>query len=85
MQELDTGRECHLVVWVELAAVDVVVVTPQHGYQLSCVEGIDCDGAAAWHKHKLWAAASRHGELELFTTLVADFSIVHLRDKQIRL
>lgn len=30
----------HLVVWVELAAVDIVVVTPEHSDQLSRVEGI---------------------------------------------
>lgn len=33
----------HLVVWVELAAVNIVVVTPQRSDQLSRVEGIDGD------------------------------------------
>ena len=30
----------HLVVWVKLAAVHIVVVTPEHSDQLSSVEGI---------------------------------------------
>lgn len=47
----------YLVVWVEHAAVNIVVVTPEHSDQLSCVEGIHCHRAAARHKHKLWAAA----------------------------
>lgn len=53
----------HLVVWVKLAAVDIVVVTPEHGYQLSRVEGVHGNWTATWHKHKLWAAATRHREL----------------------
>lgn len=53
----------HLVVWVELTAVDIVVVTPKHGNQLAGVEGIHGNGASAGHKHKLWAAAARHCEL----------------------
>lgn len=43
MQHIVTTRDfsmSHLVVWVELAAVNVVVVTPEHSYQLSRVEGI---------------------------------------------
>ena len=48
----------HLVVWVELAAVDIVVMTPEHSDQLSSVEGIHCNRAAAGHKHKLRAAAA---------------------------
>lgn len=72
----------HLVVWVELAAVNIVVVTPQHTDQLSRVDGIDGDRAATWHKHKLWAAATRHCELQPFTALVADLAVIYLRDKQ---
>lgn len=30
----------HLVVWVKLAAVHIVVMTPEHSRQLPCVEGI---------------------------------------------
>ena len=48
----------HLVVWAKLAAVDIVVVTSEHSDQLSSVEGIHRYRAAAWHKHKLWAAAT---------------------------
>lgn len=33
----------HLVVRVKLAAVDVVVVAPEHRDQLSCVEGVHSD------------------------------------------
>lgn len=47
----------HLVVWVKLAAVHVVVMTPEHCDQLSRMEDIHSDRAATWHKHKLWAAA----------------------------
>lgn len=85
MQGTVTTWDCsvsHLVVWVELAAVDVVVVTPEHGHQLSCVEGVHGHWAAGRHKHKLWAAATWHGELEPFTTLVADLPVIYLRDKQ---
>lgn len=72
--------ESHLVVWVKLAAVHVVVVTPQHSDQFSCVQRVHCHRAAAWHKHKLWAAAVRHGELQPFTALIADLPIIHLRE-----
>lgn len=72
----------HLEVWVELAAIDVVVVTPEHCHQLSRVQGIHSYWAAAWHKHKLWAAATRHCELKPFTTLVGDLPVIYLRDKQ---
>ena len=77
-------RASHLVVCVKLAAVDVVVVAPEHRDQFSCVEGIHSDWAAAWHKHKLRAAATGHCELEPFTTLVADLPVIYLEDKQWR-
>lgn len=70
----------HLIVWVELAAVHIIVVTPKHRDKFSCMEGIDCHRAAAGHKHKLRAAATRHGELQLFTTLIADLSVIYLRE-----
>lgn len=69
----------HLIVWVELAAVHIIVVTPEHRDEFSCVKGIDRHRAAAGHEHKLRAAATRHGELQLFTTLVADLAIIYLR------
>lgn len=74
----------HLVVWVELAAVDVVVVTPEHSDQLSGVDGVHRHWAATWHKHKFWAAATRHRELQPFTALVGDLPVIYLRDKKWR-
>lgn len=53
----------HLVVWVERAAVNIVIVAPEHSDQRSCVEGVHCHWAATWHKHKLWAAAAWHCKL----------------------
>lgn len=70
----------HLIVWVELAAVHIIVVTPQHCDKFSCMEGIDGHRAATGHKHKLRAAATGHGELQLFTTLITDLSIIYLRE-----
>lgn len=71
----------HLVVRVELAAVHVVVVTPERRDQLSRVDGVHGHRALARHKHKLRAAAARHGELELLAVPVGDLPVVHLRDK----
>lgn len=61
--KLQKVNRIHLVVWVELAAVYIVVVAPQHGNQLAGVEAIHGNGASAGHKHKLWAAATRYCEL----------------------
>lgn len=69
----------HLVVWVKLAAVDVVVVTPQRGDQLAGVEAIHGHRAPARHKHELGAAAAGHCELQPFTALVGHFPVIDLR------
>lgn len=79
-----TLGESHLVVAVERAAVDTVVVAPEHGDQLSCMEAIHGHWASTWHKHKLRAAASWHCELQPLTTLVAHFPIIYLRGQQSR-
>lgn len=72
----------YLIVRVKLTAVHIVIVAPEHGDQLSCVEGIDCNRAATWHKHKLWAASTWYCKLQPFTTVIADLPIVYLRYKQ---
>lgn len=53
----------NLVVWVEVTAVNIVVVASKHGNQLAGVEGIHGNGASTGHKHKLRAAAMRYCEL----------------------
>jgi len=74
------GDASHLVVRVELAAVDVVVVPPERREQLPRVDGVRGHRALARHEHQLRAAAARHGELEPLATPVGHLPVVYLRD-----
>lgn len=76
-----TSRFSHLVIWVKLAAVHIIVVASEHSDQLSRVKGVHGHRAATGHKHKLWTAALRYRELEPFTTFIAHFPIIYLRER----
>lgn len=77
------GTSSHLVVWVKLAAVNVVVVAPEHGDQLTSVEGVHSHRASTRHKHKLRAAAARHCKLQPFTALVGDLPVIYLKRQMV--
>lgn len=70
--------DSHLVVWMKLAAVDVVVVTPECGDQLAGVEAVHGHWASTRHEDKLGAAAAGHCELQPLTALVGNFPVVDL-------